>query len=266
MPGSQIPTAVTILNSLKGFQAISLTEYATSAAAAIASGSVVEIAGAYFTFAGDETINDSSWTAVTTGTTAYIELTPAGTAGSQVVTAAYSSTAPTWRDDLQGWYASAASNSRAIASVYKAEATSYYPKYLYNIMQDQKQRSISVLNASVASSLSVSESLSVDGTISAGTALNSLRIIPYNTIVSTGTNESAIFTAMSTSIPTDGQTMIVSGTVERVIGADIVVVSHATRNNSTRIYLHGYSITNTTVTTEFIDSGGTAVYLASLAW
>ena len=140
MAGSQIATSVTILNSLKGFQAISLTEYDTSAAAAIASGSVVEIAGAYFTFAGDETINASSWTAVTTGTTAYIELTPAGTAGSQVVTAAYSSTAPTWRDDLQGWYASAASNSRAIGSVYKAEATNYARKYIIDSLQQDYGR------------------------------------------------------------------------------------------------------------------------------
>lgn len=128
MAGSQITTSVSILNSLKGFQAVSLTEYNTSAAAAVASGSVVEIAGAYFTFTGDETINASSWTSVTTGTTAYIELTPAGTAGSQVITAAYSSTAPTWRDDLQGWYASAASNVRVIGSVYKSEATSYTGK------------------------------------------------------------------------------------------------------------------------------------------
>ena len=140
MAGNQLVTSVTILNSLKGFQAISLTEYDTSAAAAIASGSVVEIAGAYFTFAGDETINASSWTSVTTGTTAYIELTPAGTAGSQVVTAAYSSTAPIWRDDLQGWYASAASNSRAIGSVYKAEATNYARKYIIDSLQQDYGR------------------------------------------------------------------------------------------------------------------------------
>jgi hypothetical protein len=130
MAGSQIPTAVTILNSLKGFQSVSLTEYNTSAAASIAAGSVVEIAGAFFTFVSDEAINASSWTAIVTGTTAYITLTPSGTSGSQIVNVAYTSTAPTWRDDHQGWYASAASNVRVIGSVYKAEAANYQKKVL----------------------------------------------------------------------------------------------------------------------------------------
>lgn len=160
MAGSQISTSVTILNSLHGFMALSLTEYNTSAAASIAAGSVVEIAGAFFTFAGDEAINASSWTSIVTGTTAYITLTASGTAGSQIVDAAYTSTAPTWRDDFQGWYASAASNVRVIGTVYKAEATSYYPKFIYGPMQDGKQTSISVNSCSVASSISIGNSIS----------------------------------------------------------------------------------------------------------
>jgi hypothetical protein len=131
MAGSQIATSVTILNSLKGFQAISLTEYNTSAAASIAAGSVVEIAGAYFTFLTDEAINAASWTAIVTGTTAYITLTASGAPPAQIVDVAYTATAPVWRDDLQGWYASAASNVRVIGSVYKAEATSYTEKYIF---------------------------------------------------------------------------------------------------------------------------------------
>jgi hypothetical protein len=93
----------------------------------------VEIAGAFFTFAGDEAIEASTWTSIVTGTTAYIVLTASGTAGSQIVAATYTATAPTWRDDLQGWYASAASSARVVGSVYKAEATSYYPKTIYNL-------------------------------------------------------------------------------------------------------------------------------------
>lgn len=140
MAGAQISTSVTILNSLHGFQAISLTEYTTSAAASIAAGSMVEIAGAFFTFVSDDAIDASSWTSITTATTAYIELTPSGTAGTQIVTATYTSTAPTWRDDLQGWYASAGSSSRVIGSVYKAEATSYYPKYIYKSVSPESYR------------------------------------------------------------------------------------------------------------------------------
>ena len=147
--------------------ALSLTEYATSAAASICAGSVVEIAGAFFTFAGDEAIEASTWTSIVTGNTAYITLTASGTAGSQIVVAAYTSTAPTWRDDLQGWYASAASNVRVIGSVYKAEATSYYPKYIYGNEQDGKYRftgSLSILGVvSASSSISVSGDIKTNG-------------------------------------------------------------------------------------------------------
>jgi len=140
MAGAQISTGITIIDSLHGFQAVSLTEYATSAAAAIAAGSVVEIAGAFFTFSGDEAIEASTWTSIVTGNTAYIALTAAGTAGSQTVTAQYTSTAPTWRDDFQGWYASAASSVRVIGSVYKAEATNYARKYLIDATQQDYSR------------------------------------------------------------------------------------------------------------------------------
>ena len=129
MAGSQVPTSITILNSLKGFQALSMTEYTTSAAAAIAAGSIVEIAGAFFQFAADET--PTGWSSIATGSTAYIALTASGTAGSQIVEASYTATAPTWRDDHQGWYASAASSVRIVASVYKAEAARYMKKYVY---------------------------------------------------------------------------------------------------------------------------------------
>ena len=162
MAGSQISTSVTILNSLHGFMALSITEYATSAAAAIAAGSVVEIAGAFFTFAGDEAINASSWTSIVTGTTAYITLTASGTAGSQIVDAAYTSTAPAWRDDFQGWYASAASSVRVIGTVYKSESSSYTKKLLYSPPQDSKlQASEIIISGYPASSVYNSTAISV---------------------------------------------------------------------------------------------------------
>ena len=124
MPFSQIPTAVTILNSgLIGYCGVSLTNYSTSALSAIASGSAIEIAGAFFKADADITINATSWTAITTATTAYVTLTPSGTAGSQILTAEYSATAPTWSTSKQGWYASAASSVRYVAQVYKVSST-----------------------------------------------------------------------------------------------------------------------------------------------
>jgi hypothetical protein len=134
---AQIATSVTILNSLKGFMALSLTNFTTSSASAIAQGSIVEVVGAYFNFSTDETINASSWTAISTGSTAYIALTPSGTAGSMIVTAAWQSTVPVWDTSKQGWYVSAASNIRVVASAYKKLDGSYSLKSILDVY-DQK--------------------------------------------------------------------------------------------------------------------------------
>ncbi len=126
MAFNQIATSVSIISTgLKGYQAISLTNFDTSAESVIASGSAVEIANAFFLADGDITPQASTWTAITTANTAYITLTPSGTAGSQIVTAKYSDTTPVWSTSKQGFYLSAASNIRAIAGVYKGGTTAF---------------------------------------------------------------------------------------------------------------------------------------------
>jgi len=110
-----------------------LTEFTTSANSAIAAGSGIEIAGAFFKASEIITPNASSWTAIATASTAYLGLTPSGTAGTQILSAAWISTAPVWATDKQGWYSSAGSNIRAVASAYKAAgATAQSEKTLYN--------------------------------------------------------------------------------------------------------------------------------------
>jgi hypothetical protein len=142
MPGAQIPTSVTRLESMLGYQAVSLTNFDSSALSAIAAGSKVEIAGAFFTFTVDEAIEASTWTAITTGNTAYIALIPAGVAGSQTVTARFTATAPVWSTSKQGWYASAGSSTRVIGSVYKNEATVQLQKRIFEPRQDYAFRGI----------------------------------------------------------------------------------------------------------------------------
>lgn len=137
MAFTQIPTSVTILQSgLIGYQAISLTEFTTSAASLIAAGSSVEIAGAYFKAATDITPTATSLTAISSLTTCYLALTPSGTAGSQILTATWQSAAPVWSDSKQGWYASAASNVRYVASMFKVASGNYQAKY---ILENQQQ-------------------------------------------------------------------------------------------------------------------------------
>ena len=124
MAFTQISTSVTIINSgLIGYCGISLTEFTTSAVSLIASGSGVEISGAFFKADTDITPNASSWTAVTTATTAYLQLTPSGTAGTQILSASWLTSGTVWSTSKQGWYASAASISRVVASAYKVGPT-----------------------------------------------------------------------------------------------------------------------------------------------
>ena len=99
--GSQISTSVSIISSLLGFQALSLSNMNTSAATVITAGSKVEIKSAFFNFSTDLTPNASSWTAIATANTAYLTLLPSGTAGSQIVSASWSVTAPVWSDSAQ---------------------------------------------------------------------------------------------------------------------------------------------------------------------
>lgn len=130
--GSEVITSVTIINSLLGFQAVSLTNFDTSASTAIAAGSKVEIASAFFTFTSDCTPDATSWTSISNGSTAYIALTPSGTAGSQVVSASWVSTNPVWSTSKQGWYTSAGSSIRVVAGAYKTSATQYDDKFIVN--------------------------------------------------------------------------------------------------------------------------------------
>lgn len=131
MAFSQIATSVSVISSgLKGYQSISLTNFTTSAESIIAAGSAVEIANAFFLAGTTLTPNATSWTAITTANTAYITLTPSGSAGSQTIAAAYSETAPTWSTSKQGWYTTAASVTRYIGGVTKGSATKYDDAFL----------------------------------------------------------------------------------------------------------------------------------------
>ena len=53
MSGTQISTSLTIVNSLLGYQGISLTNFTTSAQSLISAGSKVELGGAFFHFSGN---------------------------------------------------------------------------------------------------------------------------------------------------------------------------------------------------------------------
>ena len=128
--GQQIATSVTILSSMLGFQAISLTEMATDVAPDISAGSKVEIASAFFSFDSDDTPQASTWAAISDGETAYLTLTPSGSSGSQILTSKWSNSAPVYSTSKQGWYASAASTVRYVAGCYRTAEDLYRSKFI----------------------------------------------------------------------------------------------------------------------------------------
>jgi len=126
---SQLATGISVISSgLKGYQAISLSDITLTTASVIESGSAVEIGNAFFLAGTTVTPNASSWTAITTATTAFLALTPSGTAGSQTITAAWDANEPVWVTSKNGYYASAASISRVVALAYKVGPASYRNK------------------------------------------------------------------------------------------------------------------------------------------
>jgi len=145
--GTQISTSVTIINSLLGFEALSLSGMDTTSALTILAGSKLEIASAFFTFGTILTPNASSWTAISTASTAYLAFTPSGTAGSQIVSGSYVDTT-VWSTSKQGWYTSAASVIRCTHSIYKTSPTVYSNKaFLMNPNKDRIDGSLIINNS-----------------------------------------------------------------------------------------------------------------------
>jgi hypothetical protein len=123
MAGNQISTTVTAFNSKLGYNGISLSNRDNDSEPVIYGGSTVEISNSIFIFNSNESI--TGWSSITTGSTAYVKLTPAGTAGTQTVTAGWASTAPTYIAAKGGFYLSAGSDIRYVASAIKHSATEY---------------------------------------------------------------------------------------------------------------------------------------------
>jgi len=102
MAGAQIEIVANQIEAQRlGYQAISLTHYEDTDEPQIAAGSKVEIGGALFEFSGNESI--TGWGGIGNSTDVYIKLTVSGTS----VTAAFTTSAPSWDTAKQGWYGGA---------------------------------------------------------------------------------------------------------------------------------------------------------------
>lgn len=88
----------------------------------IQAGSIVEIAGALYSFSTEEAA--TGWSGIANSTQAYMALSASG----DTVFAEWTTTAPTYRDDLQGWYESG-TNKRYVLRCYKNYSGAYTEKY-----------------------------------------------------------------------------------------------------------------------------------------
>jgi hypothetical protein len=223
---SQISTSVTIINSgLKGFIALSLTNFTSTAVSAIASGSAVEVAGAFFLADGDITINASSWTAITTASTAYLTLTPSGSAGSQTIAAAWTATAPVWNTSKQGWYATAASSVRVVASAYKDGPTTATNKKILEPYQYVRPHGCEVFTTSGSFIVPIGvDTLYITGCAAGG---NGGKNVTYARGYGGGGGEWAIKKSfIVTPLETLTVTIGAVGTVTSVIGANTFTLNH----------------------------------------
>ena len=147
--------------SSKGYMAVSLTNYDTTDASSIASGSVMELAGSFYTFS--ETAISLAAGTPSASQAVYFTVVPA--AGGTTCTVVMEGTAPTWVDSKQGWYASAASLTRYIGTCDIGTAGVYYNKNIYSGRYGERPKKIETkIKEDATTGLSASTVTDVDVT------------------------------------------------------------------------------------------------------
>ena len=121
----------------RGFMQISLTNFASTAASLVGTGSVFELAGSIYSCSGAEAIGLATGTASAAVAVYYVAIP---SAGGTTCTFTMDSVAPTRVDAKQGYYASAASTSRYLGGAYIGTAATYYDKWLYQDRYSEKPR------------------------------------------------------------------------------------------------------------------------------
>lgn len=285
-------TAVTAVEQLqhqrKGAIAISLTDFNAITVSQIAEGSGIEIAGAWVDFLAAESMG-SNWASMAAGVVyAMID--------SVALTSAYTTTAPTWNEELQGWY-DATGQYRYYAKLYKDGSSNYTQKAIYT-----RSRSIMQLNEGAALNVGANadqilrmaddarmlwdESDNVfdfdkgvrvaagDLTVSAGNVavsagninfatakgLNGIKKV-VNSIYSSTASENSVFDALAPSIPNVNDEIIVTG---GIYATNLFVVSKAVRYSSTVIHL--YTAYAGDIYTFAINDGLSTTHPTALAW
>ena len=268
MSTQQIATSVSILNSLKGFQALTLSNPKTSAATVITDGGIVEIVGAFFRFTVDETPQASTWAAVATGATAYLTLLPTGGAGVQTLVTRWTDTAPEWNDTRQGWYTSAGSTIRHIGGCHKGGAASYQNKF---ILGAERVGGVSISGDDIAWNPAGDAEVRYD--LSANEfVFNKWVKRPVRIFTSANAIQQDVFNALDEYIPTTAETIIMSGAGSIPAGDYNFIAAYVTRISATLIHIFGSEATTVGQSTPHLicdqtnSTGGPASNASSIAY
>ena len=139
-----------------GYQAVSLTNFTSDTLEpALAAGSRLEIGGALFVAAGNESI--TGWSGIAVSSDVYIKLTVSGASA----TASFTTTAPTWSTSAQGWYSG---SDRYIGGLYKDGSGNYAQKWLY------EEKQIASVKRYGSGSVELTGTLAVTGAVQMGSA------------------------------------------------------------------------------------------------
>lgn len=286
MSTQQIATSVTAMVAQRlGYQALSLSEMDTSAITVIKSGSKVEIAGALFSFTGDESINASSWTAIATGATASITLTPSGSPGSQILSANWTPDQPVWSESKQAFYLSAGSVIRFVGGCVKGGVASYRRKFVITPYQRETNPTDGVfIDYGIKRVIVLGSGVDMDAAIVFSSEARqdwdqsedefvinkrlNVVVTPQGSLLGTSVTQDTVFDALKAAIPNDGDDIKVTGSYSS--GSNILnVISRAFRTSSTVITfdLVNYDTSGggATATTQGVTDGSGATFATAIA-
>ena len=249
----------TVDRQRRGYQALSLTNFASLLEPKIASGSLVEVSGALFKFEIDESI--TGWSGIANSNEVYIKLVPSGSS----ITAVFTTTAPVWSDSKQGFYST---NDRYIGGLYKDGSGNYSKKWLYKYLTEVTGvvRVFGTGDLSIAGMVNTDRVLEFasDASIGWDESANefvidkALRVTGkvkpestyHGTYQSASPTENAVFDALAPFIPNVGDTILISGSAGTGVSVDILInFNRAFRSSSTVILLYGCEISIGTIAT-----------------
>jgi hypothetical protein len=157
--GQQVTISASQIDKQRlGYQAISLTHFIDTAEPSIAAGSKIEVGGALYEFTVDEA--GTGWGGIGVSNYVYFLLTPAGAA----VAWSYTTTAPTWDTQRQGWYTA---GNRVFGGCYKDGAGDYTLKWLL------EEKNVASIQRYGDGSVHFGGAIHADGAIDSDTTISS---------------------------------------------------------------------------------------------